>query len=127
MIPRFATLVVLLSLVAALGACASSESGAESGADSSALTARSGSSGDAEVRWFYVSTVTDPPFSPQPAGALRRSRAEAEKDVAAYLDRHPYHRGDVYIRAIDVTTGAILLNSLPWNEGESDAHLANKP
>lgn len=120
MVSRFAILIVFLILAAGLVACASSGSGTDSGAERSKLSARSGSLEDARVRWYYVSTVIVPPFSPEPTGALRRTRAEAEKDLTAYLDRYPFHRGDVYIRAIDVATGAILLNTLPWNKGESD-------
>jgi hypothetical protein len=126
MISRFTLLIVSSVLAAGLVACASSGSSTDSGAEPSRLSTGSGTLEDARVRWYYVTTVTVPPFSPEPTGALRLTRAEAEKDLTDYLDRYPFHRGDVYIRAIDVGTGAILLNTLPWNEGESD-QLANKP
>jgi len=126
MISRFTILIVFSILAAGLVACASSGNGTDSAVARSELAARSGSPEAARVRWYYVSTVTVPPYSPEPTGALRRTRAEAEKDAAAYLDRYPFHRGDVYIRAIDVGTGAILLNALPGNEGES-ARLASEP
>jgi hypothetical protein len=126
MISRFVTLVVFLTLAAGFVACASTEGDHPSGAVPARPSAKAGFAEGGDVRWFYVSTVTDPPY-PSQTGGLRKTRAEAERDLSAYLEHYPYHRNEVYIRAINVTSGAILLNSLPWSRGESNALLAEKP